>query len=61
MLFYFSKGKYADKSSKDLKELIEQYKELDDALNKIIFNWHKEHNIDPSCFTISDYEVININ
>lgn len=39
----------------------EQYKELDDALNKIIFNWHKEHDIDPSCFTISDYEVININ
>lgn len=28
MLFYFSKGKYADKSSKNLKELIEQYKEL---------------------------------
>lgn len=27
MLFYFSKDKYANKSSKDLKELIEQYKE----------------------------------
>ena len=27
MLFYFSKDKYADKSSKDLKKLIEQYKE----------------------------------
>ena len=31
MLFYFSKDKYANKSSKDLKDLIEQYKksELD--------------------------------
>ena len=31
MLFYFSKDKYANKSSKDLKNLIEQYKksELD--------------------------------
>ena len=27
MLFYFSKDKYANKSSKDLKDLIEQYKE----------------------------------
>ena len=26
MLFYFNKDKYANKSSKDLKELIEQYK-----------------------------------
>ena len=26
MLFYFSKNKYANKSSKDLKDLIEQYK-----------------------------------
>lgn len=31
MLFYFSKNKYANKSSKDLKDIIEQYKksELD--------------------------------
>ena len=27
MLFYFSKDKYANKSSKDLKDLLEQYKE----------------------------------
>lgn len=32
MLFYFSKDKYADKSSKDLKELIEQYKESETDL-----------------------------
>lgn len=34
MLFYFSKDKYADKSSKDLKDLIEQYKKSEiDLLN----------------------------
>ena len=32
MHFYFSKGKYANKSSKDLKNLIEQYKELETDL-----------------------------
>lgn len=34
MLFYFSKDKYANKSSKDLKNLIEQYKKSElDLLN----------------------------
>ena len=32
MLFYFSKDKYANKSSKDLKELIEQYKDSETEL-----------------------------
>lgn len=32
MLFYFSKDKYANKSSKDLKDLIEQYKESETSL-----------------------------
>ena len=37
MIFYFSKGKYADKTSKDLKELIEQYKELETDLLQFDF------------------------
>ena len=32
MLFYFSKDKYANKSSKDLKDLIEKYKESETDL-----------------------------
>ena len=32
MLFYFSKDKYANKSSKDLKDLIEQYKDSETEL-----------------------------
>jgi len=38
MLFYFSKGKYANKSSKDLKNLIEQYKESETDLLQFYFN-----------------------
>ena len=38
MLFYFSKGKYANKSSKDLKDLIEQYKESETGLLQFDFN-----------------------
>ena len=38
MLFYFSKGKYANKSSKDLKNLIEQYKESETDLLQFDFN-----------------------
>lgn len=37
MLFYFSEDKYADKSSKDLKELIEQYKESETDLLQFDF------------------------
>lgn len=32
ILFYFYKDKYANKSSKDLKELIEQYKDSENEL-----------------------------
>lgn len=38
MLFYFSKDKYANKSSKDLKDLIEQYKESETDLLQFDFN-----------------------
>ena len=38
MLFYFSKDKYANKSSKDLKDLIEQYKKSETDLLQFDFN-----------------------
>ena len=38
MLFYFSKDKYANKSSKDLKDLIEQYKESETDLLQFDFD-----------------------
>lgn len=38
MLFYFSKDKYANKSGKDLKDLIEQYKESETDLLQFDFN-----------------------
>ena len=38
MLFYFSKDKYANKSSKDLKDLIEQYKKSETNLLQFDFN-----------------------
>lgn len=38
MLFYFSKDKCADKSTKDLKDLIEQYKESETELLQFDFN-----------------------
>ena len=42
MLFYFSKDKYANKSTKDLKELIEQYKESE--LDLLDFDAKKKKN-----------------
>ena len=38
MLFYFSKDKYANKSSKDLKDLIEHYKDSETYLLQFDFN-----------------------
>lgn len=39
----------------------EQYEELEDALNNVIFDWHKKHGINPNCFYISNFEIIEIN
>ena len=43
MLFYFNKDKYANKSSKDLKELIEQYKKSE--INLLDFDSQKRRKI----------------
>ena len=43
MLFYFSKDKYANKSSKDLKELIEKYKKSE--LELLDFDTQKRNKV----------------
>jgi len=43
MLFYFSKDKYANKSTKDLKNLIEQYKKSE--LNLLDFDSNKRKKV----------------
>ena len=43
MLFYFSKNKYANKSSKDLKDIIEQYKKSE--LNLLDFDSNKRKKV----------------
>lgn len=61
MLFYFSKNKYANKSSKDLKELIEKYKESETDL--LVFDSKKKRQ-SKSCWakiifcygTLANYE-----
>lgn len=54
MSLYFhahkNKGKYADKSSKDLKELIEQYKESETDL--LQFDFTKRENARKAAFII---------
>lgn len=50
MLFYFSKDKYANKSSKDLKDLIEQYKESETDL--LQFDFTKRENARKASFII---------
>lgn len=52
MLFYFSKDKYANKSSKDLKDLIEQYKESETDL--LQFDFIKRENARKAAFIIFD-------
>ena len=52
MLFYFSKDKYTNKSSKDLKDLIEQYKESETDL--LQFDFTKRENARKTAFIIFD-------
>lgn len=38
----------------------EQEKELEEALNDVFYNWHKKHNLFPSCYKISNDEAIEV-
>lgn len=38
----------------------EQGKELEEALNKVFYNWHKKHKLFPSCYKVFNDEVIEV-
>lgn len=37
-----------------------QEKELEEALNKVFYNWHKKHKLFPSCYKVLNEEVIEV-
>lgn len=39
----------------------EQDKELEEKLNEVFYEWHKKHNLFPTCFTVEDVEQIKFN
>ena len=38
----------------------EQEKELEEALNNVFYEWHKKHNLFPTCYKIEDEEYITV-
>ena len=39
----------------------EQEKELEEALNNVFYEWHKKHNLFPTCYIVEDEEYVSIN
>ncbi|WP_243129482.1 hypothetical protein [Clostridium sp. HBUAS56017] len=38
----------------------EQGKELEEELNEVFYNWHKKHNLFPTCYTVEKDETIEV-
>ena len=38
----------------------EQENELEESLNEVFYNWHKKHNLFPTCYTIEDIEYVEV-
>lgn len=38
----------------------EQQKELEDKLNEVFYEWHKKHNLFPTCYMVENSEKIEI-
>lgn len=38
----------------------EEFKELDEQLNEVFYQWHKKHKLEPNCYKIIDDEVIEV-
>lgn len=38
----------------------DQEKELEEALNEVFYNWHKKHNLFPSCYKVLNTEIIQV-
>ncbi len=56
---YDEVGEYGETYLEDVTE--EQEKELEEALNNVFYEWHKKHNLFPTCFTVEDEEYVSIN
>ena len=52
-------GEFAEAYLNDITT--EQEKELEEALNNVFYEWHKKHNLFPTCYTIEDEEYVSIN
>ena len=38
----------------------EEFKELDEQLNEVFYQWHKKHKLEPNCYKVIDDEVIEV-
>lgn len=38
----------------------EQDKELEDKLNEVFYEWHKKHNLFPTCYKVENIEIIKV-
>ncbi|NFO86480.1 hypothetical protein FDC58_10540 [Clostridium botulinum] len=38
----------------------EQYEELEDKLNELFYEWHKKHNLFPTCYKVENTETIEV-
>jgi len=38
----------------------EQEKELEEGLNEVFYNWHKKHNLFPTCYKVESTETIEV-
>ena len=56
---YDEVGEFAETYLNDITT--EQEKELEEALNNVFYEWHKKHNLFPTCYTIEDEEYVSIN
>ena len=56
---YDEVGEFAEAYLNDITT--EQEKELEEALNNVFYEWHKKHNLFPTCYTIEDEEYVSIN
>ncbi|WP_192927434.1 hypothetical protein [Clostridium beijerinckii] len=54
-------GEVGEVSETYLEEVTrDQEKELEEALNEVFYNWHKKHELFPSCYKVLNEEVIEV-
>ena len=56
---YDEVGEFAETYLNDITT--EQEKELEEALNNVFYEWHKKHNLFPTCYIAEDEEYVTIN